>query len=167
MDITLIIVSLILVGSVFVPYYFFILAGKSKTNSIKTIYKAAIAKHNLNVSQFETWANNYIAIDTDQKKLFFLKINETENIEQLVDLNKIKETKIIEIKKSVKTNNGVHIVLEKLDLELFLINGERIFLNFYDSNQIYAQDFELKRAEKWKAIVFEIIKALNFGKRAA
>jgi len=167
MDLTLIIVCLVLVGSVFVPYYFFILAGKSETNSIKAKYKAAIAKHNLNVSQFETWANNYIAIDTDQKKLFFLKINETENIEQLVDLNKIKETKIIEIKKSVKTNNGVHIVLEKLDLELFLINGERIFLNFYDSNQIYAQDFELKRAEKWKAIVFEIIKALNFGKRAA
>lgn len=167
MDITLIIVCLVLVGSVFVPYYFFILAGKSKTNSIKAIYKAAIAKHNLNVSQFETWANNYIAIDTDHKKLFFLKINETENIEQLVDLNKIKETKIIEIKKSVKTNNGVHIVLEKLDLELFLINGERIFLNFYDSNQIYTQDFEHKRAEKWKAIVFDIIKTLNFGKRAA
>ncbi len=167
MDITLIIVSLILVGSVFVPYYFFILAGKSETNTIKSKCKAAIAKNNLNVSQSETWANNYIAVDTDHKKLFFLKINETETLEQLVDLNKIKETKIVVIKKSIKTKNGIDDILEKLDLEIFLINGERLSLNFYDSNQIYTQDFELKRAEKWKAIIFDLIKTLNLGKKAA
>ena len=163
----LIIVSLILVGSVFVPYYFFILAGKSVTNTIKAKYKAAIAKNNLKVNQSETWANNYIAIDSDQKKLFFLKFNETETLEQLVDLNKIKETKIVVNKKSIKTKNGKEDVLEKLDLEILLINGERIFLNFYDSNQIYSQDFELKRAEKWKAIIFDHFKTIGFGKKAA
>lgn len=163
----LIIVSLILVGSVFVPYYFFILAGKSVTNTIKSKYKEAIVKNNLKVSQSETWANNYIALDTDHKKLFFLKINETETLEQLVDLNKIKETKIVIIKKSIKTKNGVEDVLEKLDLEIFLINGERIFINFYDSNQIYSQDFEHKRAEKWKAIIFNHINTIGFGKKAA
>lgn len=167
MDISLVIVSLTLVGSVFVPYYFFILAGNSETKKIRAKYKAAIAKNNLNISQEETWGNSYIAIDTDQKKLFFMKIYETESIEQLVDLNKIKETKIIEIKKSIKTKNGVKDLLEKLDLEIFFVNGERIILNFYDSNQIYSEDFELKRIEKWKAIVFSHIKTVNSGKRAA
>jgi hypothetical protein len=167
MDLTFIIVCVILVGSVFVPYYFFILAGKRETNTIKAKCKAAIAKHNLNVSQSETWANNHIAIDTDQKKLFFLKMHETETIEQLVDLNKIKETKIVVIKKSIKTKFGIHDILDKLDLEIFLINGDRLFLNFYDSNQIYTEDFEHKRAEKWKAVIIDLIKTISCGKKAA
>jgi hypothetical protein len=167
MNLTLIIVCVILIGSVFVPYYFFILAGKSETNTIKSKFKASIEKNNLKVSQSETWANNYIAIDTDQKKLFFLKIHETESKEQLIDMNKIKETKIVIIKKSIKTKYGLRDVLDKLDLEIFLINGERIFLNFYDSNQIYTEDFELKRAENWKSIIFELTKTLNLGKKAA
>ncbi|HEX9826519.1 MAG TPA: hypothetical protein VGA80_07955 [Flavobacteriaceae bacterium] len=167
MDISIVIVSLILVGSVFVPYYFFILAGNSEAKKLKTKYRAAIAKNNLKVSQMETWGNSFIAIDTHQKKLIFMKVYETECNEQLVDLSKIKETKIIQTKKSVKTKNGVNDLLEKLDLEILLVNGERIILNFYDSNQIYAEDFELKRIEKWKAIVFEHIKTVHTEERAA
>jgi len=167
MDISIVIVSLILVGSVFVPYYFLILAGNSETKKLKTKYKAAIAKNNLNISQAETWGNSYIALDTNHKKLFFMKIYETESIEQLVDLNKIKETKIIVSKKSIRTKDGLKEVLEKLDFEILLVSRERIILNFYDSNQIYAEDLELKRIEKWKAIIFDHIKAVNIGKSAA
>lgn len=167
MDISIVIVSLILVGSVFVPYYFFILAGNSETKKLKTKCKAAIAKNNLKVSQMETWGNSYIAIDAHQKKLFFMKIYETECLEQLVDLSKIKETKIMQNKKSIKTKHGFKDLLEKLDLEILLVSGERIILNFYDSNQIYAEDFELKRVEKWKAMVLDQIKTINTGKRAA
>lgn len=167
MDISIVIVSLILVGSVFVPYYFFILAGNSETKKLKAKYMAAIAKNKLNVSQMESWGNSYIAIDSHQKKLFFMKVFETESKEQLVDLNKIKETKIIQTKKSVKTKNGVNDLLEKLDLEIFFVSGERIALNFYDSNQIYVEDFELKRVEKWRTIVLELNKTVISGERAA
>jgi hypothetical protein len=143
------------------------LSGNSETKKLKAKYSAAIAKNNLMISQMETWGNSYIAIDTNQKKLFFIKIYETESLEQLVDLSKIKETKIVQSKKSIKTKNGVKELLEKLDLEIFFVSGERITLNFYDSNQIYSEDFELKRVEKWKAIIFEHNNTVNSGKRAA
>lgn len=167
MDISIVIVSLILVGSVFVPYYFFILAGNSETKKLKSKYMAAIAKNNLKVSQMEIWGNSCIAIDTNQKKLFFMKVFETESKVQLVDLSKIKEAKIVQSKNSIKTKHRVKDLLDKLDLEILLVSGERITLNFYDSNQIYAEDFELKRVEKWKAIVFEHIKAVQTRKRVA
>ena len=166
MDISLVILSLILVGSVFIPFFFFNSAGKSE-NKIKKKIKQSIANFALNISQSENWGNKYIGIDTDRKIVLYLNFSESDNEEQQISLNHVKVCQILEKRKVIKTKASKETLLEKLDLEVSLQNGEILLLNFYDSNLNYSEDFELQRIEKWKAIIINQVSNFQVVKKVA
>jgi hypothetical protein len=153
MDITFIIVCLILVGSVFVPYYLFHAVGKKESKKIRTCIKEIVTKKNLDIYDSENWRSTYIGIDKTNGKMIFLKLMQPENSIQLLDLFRIKECEIVERRKVVKVNDKKERKLEKLDLKVTLIDGEILLLNFYDNSQYDIEDFELHRIEKWKSIL--------------
>ena len=153
MEIPMIIVSLILVGSVFVPFYLFNAAGQNECKRLKTKMQQIITKNSLTINESEIWGITHIGIDSVQKKLLFLKIYPTENSIQLLDLCTVKEFQIVEKRKVVKTGNRKERVLELLDLQVFLKTGDVLMLNFYDLVEDQGEDFELRRIEKWKAIL--------------
>ncbi len=167
MDISMIIVSLVLVGSVFIPFYVFNATGQSERKKIGAKIKQVIVQHNLKVSESENWGNTYIGSDAEQRKVLFLKITPLESIEQLVDLNTLKTCQIVEKRKSVKTKEKKELLLEKLDLELLKKNGDRLLLNFYDASEDRMEDFELKRAEKWKGTLDHMVTTNSQGKKTA
>lgn len=167
MDTSFIIVSLILVGSVFIPFFLFNTAGLSERKIIEEKIKQVIAKKNLNIAKSENWGDTYIGLDTIQKKIIFLKIGISDCLEQLLEVDTFKGCQILEKRKAIKRNEKKEMLLEKLDLEILLKNGDNIFLNFYNSNEDRKEDFELKRIETWKAILLEQIATISLLKKVA
>lgn len=167
MDISFIIVCLIVAGCIFVPFLLFILVGQNETKKIKKKVKRSLDNNALNISQSEIWGNTYIGITTDQKIILFLKFSELHNEEQLIYLNNVKGCEIVEKRKAVKINDKRESILEKLDLVVSLKTEKIVVLNFYDYNGNYREDFELKRIEKWKAIMIDRLANFQLGKKVA
>ncbi|KQC32007.1 hypothetical protein AAU57_00725 [Nonlabens sp. YIK11] len=168
MDHSFIIVSLIVVGLVAIPYYLFISAGTSETKKIALKIKKVVLENNLQISQDERWNHKYIGIDTQQKVLVFLKAATAENAVsqdtvQILNLAHVKNCLVIEHRKGNKAN----AVLERLDLQIHLINGTSQLLNFYNLDDNDAEDYEVQRAEKWKTIITTQLRAGASVKRAA
>tara|TARA_R110000782_G_scaffold74245_3_gene148404 strand:- start:445 stop:948 length:504 start_codon:yes stop_codon:yes gene_type:complete len=167
MDTSLIIMSLILVCSVFISFFLFNSVGISERKQIESKIKQIIAEKKLSISKSENWGETYIGLDTNQMKFIFLKIKKSENLEYLLELNALKGCRIMENRKSIKTNERIETLLNRLDLEIQLKNGENIILNFYDSMEDRKEDFELKRIENWKSIFQEQIKTLPHVEKVA
>lgn len=153
MEIPMIIVNLILMGSVFLPYYLFIAEGLKERKKLKTKINQTIINNGLNINESEIWGITYIGMDEFRQKLLFLKIHQSETSIQLLDLGTVKEFQIIEKRKVIRTGNRKERLLEKLDLQIFLKTGDVLMLNFYDLFEDQGEDFELRRIEKWKAIL--------------
>lgn len=158
MDSSFIMVCLLVVGIVFIPFYLFGLAGKTEAKKNKTLFAWVISKHNLHISTNERWGNKFLGLDSVQGKLVYLEIMSSGTVEkQLLELERIATCRIVEQRKFIKVNSGKESLLEKLDMELSLKDGEVVSLNFYDLERSFAEDYEMKRAEKWKAIVEQAV----------
>lgn len=167
MDTSFVIVCLIVVGLVSIPYFLFGLAGQSEKKNMKAKINQIIEKNNLSVSQSENWGNTYIGLDTNHRKILFLKILASENLEQLLDLDIINGCQIMEKRKAIKINDKKELLLEKLDLEVTFKNNEHRFLNFYDRDQMIQEDLELQRIQKWKNILIDHLSKVPVTKKVA
>ncbi len=167
MDTSFIIVCLILVGSVFIPFFLLNAAGRAERKKIEEKINQAIAKNYLNIAKSENWGNTFIGLDLDMRKIVFFKISAIEIREQLIDLDGITGFHILEKRKTIKMNQKKELLLQNLDLEILQKNGNNLILNFYDVGEDSTEDFELQRIEKWKAILTSHISAIPFGKKAA
>tara|TARA_R110002167_G_scaffold84156_1_gene228727 strand:- start:805 stop:1257 length:453 start_codon:yes stop_codon:yes gene_type:complete len=150
-----------------VPFFLFNALGKKDEKKRKALYKATIAKYNLNIEQQEIWGNRFIGIDAKQNKLLFVKILPSGSTEQLLDLSPLKGCQVLEKRKVVKTKHKKDSHLEQMDLELLFKNSAPVILNFYDEEENFGENFELKRVEKWKVIVLDSIVRSHTGKAAA
>ena len=155
MNNSLLILCLIMVVLIFAPFVLFNISGKTKKS--KTKLKEIMSKNNLIITQEETWGNSYIGLDQNQKKIVLLKFSDSEINEQLFDISKIKECAILEKRKQLISKDKKESVLEKLDLRILLRGGETVDFNFFDTNLNYKEDFELKRIQKWKSQIVELI----------
>ncbi len=169
MELELVIISLVLVVSVFVPFFILDFSGKSGIAQMKKLFNLELAKNNLKLTEQENWGNTFIGLDREQKKMLFMKFSELDPSIQLIDLSKIQACEIDCKIASVKTKVKKERILQKLDLKISPIDtrNPEVILNFYDWEGIYGEDFEMARAEKWKTIVKAHINTIASGKKAA
>ncbi|MET6991279.1 hypothetical protein [Sediminicola arcticus] len=169
MDLELVIISLILVASVFVPFFIIDFSGKSGIKQMRNLFKLEQVKYNLKVTEQENWGNTFIGIDRVQKKMLFMKFLEAEPTIHLIDLGKIQSCEIESKVEIIKTKIKKDSILQQLNLKITSpgTNSFEGILNFYDAEGIYGEDFEMARAEKWKTIVKEHMSTMSAGKKAA
>lgn len=172
MDTSFIIVGLIIVAMVLIPYYLFIKAGKSESKIMEAKIKQVIATYNLNISLYEEWGIRYLGIDTLQRKLVFVKsmvleVVPSEETIQILDIDSIQSCRIVELRKPIKIGDRKEVVLEKLDLEVTLKNGDHLLISFYHMDEDRMEDWELRRIEKWKATLMDLSTKTLDQKRAA
>ncbi len=164
----MIIISLVLVGSVFIPYYFLERNGRAGRKQWRDAYDRAVKEHHLNIISEEAWEQNYIGIDPHLRKLLFIKNYETFKVDEVIDLDKVVGCKIIENRKYPKIRDKKISVLERLDLELSLDhNGNNLLLNLYDIKVNFSEDYEVRRAEKLKLIILNHIHSYHRGSKVA
>ncbi|SHJ71441.1 hypothetical protein SAMN04487911_1326 [Arenibacter nanhaiticus] len=155
MNTSLLLISGILVLCTFLPFLLFNKAGKSDIKLMSKQFKQMAEKGNLKLDVKENWGNSMIGIDKVQNKLVFSKIKDGEPFTQMISINEIDKCEIITKTKLVRTNSKRESVLEKLHLELSFIAQDKnnLVLGFYDNQDIYGEDFELKRAQKWSELI--------------
>ena len=115
----------------------------------------AIAKNHLALSEQEIWGNSFIGIDQQQKKLLFMKVEDQDQLEKLIDLNNVRDCKITTAykKSTVKNHQGNAFVEARPGNTLSQGQFKVEILNFFDIDGPYKEDYELNRAEKWKGII--------------
>ncbi len=154
MNTSLLIVSIILVCSVFLPFFLIDRTGKSAAGHRKKQFKMATAKNKLTLSEQEIWGKSFIGIDQNQRKLLFMNVEGEAQLEKLIDLNLVRDCKINTTYKKSTLKNHHEMILLTLDLEIHYIKSEKVeLLNFFDIDCPYKEDYELNRAEKWKGII--------------
>ncbi|ALM08121.1 hypothetical protein SB49_10130 [Sediminicola sp. YIK13] len=169
MELELVIISLVLVASVFAPFFILDFSGKSGIAQMKKLFTLELVKNNLKLTEQENWGNTFIGIDREQKKMLFMKFSEVDPRVHIIDLTKIQaceiDSKIASVKTKVKKEN----ILQQLNLKISPIDtrNPEVILNFYDWEGIYGEDFEMARAEKWKTIIKAHMNTIATGRKAA
>lgn len=169
MDISMLLISVFLVLAVVVPFIILNFSGKGEAKTIANRVKQFAKEAQLKLDVKESWGNTFIAIDKTKRTLVFSKMVNNEVVIKDIVLNGVEKVGIQKTTKMVKTNSGKKNVLQKLNLEItFFAHDEKtLLLNFYDLEQIYPEDYELKRAEKWSAIINEVASTTSTGKIVA
>jgi len=149
------------------PYIWFVFITKNNNNKYKKLIKDALKKENVSFSTKEQWNNNLIGIDESNYLLLFLKINSQETPFVRIDLSELKSCRINIKSRDYKKDNKRETELQALGLEFtFFSEKEPIYLNFYDMDDDFAEHFEMKRIEKWQALIQHEINSYSLKKTA-
>lgn len=153
MKIDIIFVHFAVVAAVAIPYILFILAAARPRKHLKLLFNKEAVALGLNFDQVDRWNSNFIGIDkTHQKVLFVQRIKEEVSV-QLIDLKTLKKSILLHQTRTVKINKKNEEILQKVELELYMYNGDKKIISFFDSDLTYYQDYEMRNAEKWSKII--------------
>ncbi len=159
MDIFFIIISALLILAIFIPFLLFNKAGVDFVSSMTQKIDKEAKNNDLTIAQQEHWANNFIGLDTEKRKLLFMKFLETETHTIVVHLDNVIKCEVMQNMKDIKRSGKQESLLLKMDLKISIINStkEHEVLNFFDINLVSKEDLELKRAKKWVSIINSFI----------
>ena len=151
-----------------IPFISFMIIGKNNSKKREKLFKDAIKGESLTPNIKEQWNHNFIGLDKSQNIIIFLKLINQEVTIFKIDLKQLISCQINRKTREFKTDKKMETELQSLDLELTTIsNGEPIILNFYNIEEGFSEDLELKRAEKWQSLIQEVKqKAITYKKTA-
>lgn len=147
-------ISLIMVVCVFLPFFLFPIIGVIGKSKLAKKFEQEAKKFNLKIENKESWNLNLIGTDIIQNKLLFVQQRDKDFIVEVIDLNIVKSCNLLPEILQVKNNGKLENRLQRVDIELYMIQHEgKKLLNLYDYEHNYAQDLEMKHAEKWNEII--------------
>lgn len=150
------------------PFIWFTYIGRKASIKSKKTIKDLIKGQNLKFTEKEFWNHNFIGIDKDKKVLLFVKIKSPENEIIRIDLNDVKSCVIDKNTREIKREKKLEYELQQMNLEIQLNSKlSSVTFNFYDIEDQLAEDFEMKRAEKWKHFIADNILRKNSNTIAA
>ncbi|WP_157757652.1 hypothetical protein [Pseudalgibacter alginicilyticus] len=166
MKISLIIVSTLLILSVFVPILLFILNGTKNTSNIKKQINTLIKDNGITYDIKEIWRKNFIAIDNNHKIISSIQFNENEPFISIINLADVKQCHVIKDSNIIK---GKPVSLKKLDLEFIFKSSTKpnAIINFFNIDNDLTEDFELQRIEKWQALINKAITEPQIARMAS
>jgi hypothetical protein len=147
-DITTIIISIIGLALFFIPVILDWLSKKKNKKTIEQQFLDLAKNKNVKITYHETWRNSKaIGINSGSRKLFYLKKQEGNDQEILIDLAEVKECRI-DKKSKMNTTDQINLVFTFKNSG----NPEKL-LTFYRKDQDQALQDEIDLAEKWVGII--------------
>lgn len=159
MKISLVLIDILLVISIALPYYWFIKLGLKQEKENNNKFLSLVSSHNLSLGVQEIWGNTLIGIDPVKSSLIFIKLINPDNVFEMIDLSTVKNCELREVFKYRNRGNSREKMLDRLDIELTIFDNEetKVLLNFYDLKDIYKEEFETLRGEKWVKLIKQYI----------
>lgn len=152
MKTSLMIISTLLILSVFVPFLLFVYNGAKNSSSTKKQAKSITKNNGITYKAEEVWRKNFIGISNDDKTLTYINLKLAKPFISSVSLLDLKQCHVIK-----DYNKGANKVvsLKSVDLELIYKSSAtpNVVINFFDIDEDLAEDFEIQRIEKWQALV--------------
>ena len=166
MDAQVNIIAAIVLLIIFLPIYYLNKTGLSFSKKLAKNFNAIAKNNNFNLDQKECWSNTCIGIDSAQKKLIYNRGLEADAF-IIINLNEINSCEQLKHVSEKRINKMTVYELKTLDLIFYpKSNKPSISINFYDIENSFVEDLELKRIEKWILIINSNIKQDNFKKVA-
>ncbi|MFI0429829.1 hypothetical protein [Mariniflexile sp. HMF6888] len=167
MKTSLVIISTLLVLSVFLPFILFIYNGTKNAVSIKKQANVLIKNNGLVYNLKEVWRKNFIGISNDNKIITYIKFNsDKSSVINNINSNDIKQCNIIK-----SYNNGANksLSLKSLGLEFIYKSSTRpnLIITFFNIDDDLNEDFELQRIEKWHVLIKKAISEPQMAKIAS
>ena len=136
------------------PYVWFIMVGQINTKKKETQFTNIVKALQLSFTEKEQWNHNLMGYDKGQNTLTFIKLMNEEYKAVTIQLKQLKSCQI-QIKTQALINDKKRASkLLTLDLELLMKTNEApIILNFYNYQEEFTEDLELKRAQKWETLI--------------
>jgi hypothetical protein len=152
MKISLIIISTLLVLSVFLPFLLFVLNGTKNTSNTKKKINSLIKDNGIIYGLKDIWRKKFIGISTDNKIVTFIHFNLNDPIITTINLTDVNQCLII--KNHGKDRDKV-IRLKNLSLEFIFksLAKSNLIVNFFNIDDDLSEDFELQRIEKWQKTI--------------
>lgn len=158
MDLEIIITGIVAVALFIVPVYLIQKKQKGKVAKARQAFVDRGAQRQLHISNCELWSPDYaIGIDEQQRKLLYLSDYEQQAGEHLVDLDQVKQCRVLN---EYRDSNGNRMI-EHVALVLSMTGQKpgEIQLEFYNNKKSMMHSDELKLAEKWNATINAVIAA--------
>lgn len=157
MKIDIIFVHFAVVAAVAIPYIIFVLIAARERRKLKNKFSKEAEQYGLKINEIDKWNSNLIGIDTTSQKILLVQRRKEVFSVHLIGLRNIKSSMLLHEEKTFRINKKNENILQKIDLELSMCNGEKQLINLYDSEQSYSQDYEMKNADKWNRIILNAI----------
>lgn len=167
MKIDIIFVHFAVVAAVAIPYIIFVLIAARERKKLTSKFKKEAARYKLKINEIDKWSSNLIGIDSAQKKVLLVQRRGEIFLVHLIDLNSVKGSLLCHEEKTLKINKKNETILQRIDLELSLCNGEKQLVNLYDSELTYSPDYEMKNAENWNRIIINALSPRQIIQAAA
>jgi hypothetical protein len=156
---TIILIALILI--VVLPFMIANMRKKMWARKFNQYFHDLARKEGLKFSKHEIWHKNYaIALDSSNKKLLYLKKDNSETVSRVVDLKQVEKCKIDKTDILDVNRDGTNPESYKLDLILNHRNGTNteLVLEFYNNASFMPVREDYEHIRKWHEIITEHIK---------
>lgn len=157
MKIDILIVHFAVVAAVAIPYILFVLAAARQRKHLRLRFDKEAKDLDLKCDQVDRWNSNIIGIDKTRQKILFVQRRREEISVQVIDLKTVKSSLLLHQTGTVKINKKNEEILQKVEVELSMYNGDKQIVSFFDYDVTYYQDYEMKNAGKWSQIINESI----------
>jgi len=138
----------------------FVIVRRNRNNREKKFTQALnalAAKRGCNISENESWNDRCtIGIDKVVHVLFFIRKNENDNVEYIINLPETQACRIINTSRTIRDGKESYSVIEKLELcfEFFDKTRPQTLLVFYNAkHESLTLAGELQIAERWVQII--------------
>lgn len=159
MDTGSLIIGLIILAITLLPFALLRINRIKRENKLlKELEQLAQSQHG-QIDEHEICGNFIIGIDQLHKKVFFQMKNQSDFVQQFVDLTTCKASKVINTSKTSVNPNGAHTYIEKIEI-LFLPlsqHEKEIQFELYNIKFTPQLSGELQAAENWSKKINQLI----------
>ncbi len=166
MKLSFTLLAILVVLSVFVPFFIFIFKGLNNTSKTKHKAENLLKSNGFKYNLKEVWNNKFIGLTEDKKVLSYIAFKEEGN--QVLNLN-LAEIKSCEVISDYKIDKDKVSSLKHLDLKITfnLANKEVVMLSFFDTDEAYLEDYEARRAKNWQDVISDSLTRTTSLKQAS
>jgi hypothetical protein len=146
-------VGLVLIAICALPFVLMFINRKKKVGQRLTSLRKIADSQGRPVSKYDIGGDFIIGMDETPKHVYFYKSQQSDGLEQIVDLDGISSCKVIKMTRSVG-NSGI---MSRIELAFIpaVKEQQETRLVFYNESQQAALSNELEIAEKWSKLIQE------------
>lgn len=153
MKIDMLFMDLLMVGLVFIPYAVLILVGNRDQKQLKKKFLLEASQLGFKADELDRWNQNIVGWDKSKQMLLIVQKTAEAYVVKTIDLKNIKESRLLIENVNQKIGGKTGSLLHQVSLELKMRSGETDSIKFFNADTCFIQDYEVKNAEKWNAVV--------------
>ena len=128
---------------------------KREGELIQALFSLA-AEENCKIKEYDVWNHSSIGIDDNNRFLLYTRKLKDNFETQIIDLMEIQKSSVSNIKRSVKTDDSLYEIIERVELVFSLQykNRAEVVLEFYNANYDKPTiTVELELVNKWSKLI--------------